>query len=199
MILAVESVEDKKTKISQIVIFRHVLPMERYTDFLNENINLINTESLFQLLVEKRITYNDVVLRQFVDRIELEDRERRKQPGLRTFPDWLKASINYCIILKLVGYHVDLTMLKPYAHYSEHLQFMLNPDDFDYTYVDTSNYMWQNLIYSSYYKDYFLEHKKELISDELRMLFDMGVETREQQKIVYGLLLDEDELREFGV
>ena len=57
--------------------------------------------------------------------------------------------------------------------------------------------MWQNLIYSSYYKDYFIVHKAELLTDDLRNLFDMGVETRDQQKIVYGLLLNDDELRGF--
>ena len=114
-----------------------------------------------------------------------------------TTSDLLMTSIEECIILKLLGFDVDLTILKPYAHYSEHLQFALDPDNFDYSQIDTSNYMWQNLIYSSYYKDYFIAHKAELLTDDLKNLFDMGVETRDQQKIVYGLLLNDDELRGF--
>ena len=48
------------------------------------------------------------------------------------------------------------------------------------------------------YKQFFLEHKKELVSDDLRKIFDLGLDTRDQQKIVYGLLLGDDELRDFS-
>ena len=75
---------------------------------------------------------------------------------------------------------------------------MLEPKEFDYSKVNTNNYMWQNLIYSPMYKQYFLEHKKEILSDDLRKVFDLGLETRDQQKIVYGLLLEDDELRGFS-
>jgi len=74
---------------------------------------------------------------------------------------------------------------------------MLDPENFEYSLVDTSNYMWQNLIYSKEYKQYFIDNKKVLLSDELKKLFKMEVETIEQRKIVYGLLLDEEELHRF--
>lgn len=83
-------------------------------------------------------------------------------------------------------------------HLSEHLEFMLNPDTFDYSQVDTNHYMWQNLIFSSEYQHYFIEHKNEILSDDLKNIFDRGVETKEQQKIVYGLLLESSELWDFG-
>lgn len=58
--------------------------------------------------------------------------------------------------------------------------------------------MWQNLIYAPEYKAYFIAHKEEILSDDLKSLFSRGVETRDQQKIVYGLLLDDNELRRFA-
>lgn len=116
---------------------------------------------------------------------------------MRTFPDWLMATIEECIILKLFGFDIDLISLEPYAHYSEHLSFMMNPEAFDYTKVNTENYMWQNLIYSKEYQSYFVEHKSEILSADLRKSFDLGAATEEQQKIVYGILLDKDELQRF--
>ncbi|MGN0277937.1 MAG: SIR2 family protein [Lachnospiraceae bacterium] len=197
LITNIELMEDIRQKIKTIFLFRHVLPIEQYKEFLNSNLEEINTEFLFHLIIEKIIPYSSTVMVRFVDVIEYKDKERKEIPGMCTTSDLLMTSIEECIILKLLGFDVDLTILKPYAHYSEHLQFALDPDNFDYSQIDTSNYMWQNLIYSSYYKDYFIAHKAELLTDDLKNLFDMGVETRDQQKIVYGLLLNDDELRGF--
>ena len=198
LITNIELIEDKSKKIRRIVLFRHILPIEKYKGFLNSNLELIRTEFLFDLLIEKILPYSDTVINRFIDTIKNEDKRRKEKPGMRTYPDWLTTSIEECIILKLIGFNVDLTLLKPYEHYSEYLQFMLNPNDYDYSHIDTSNYMWQNLIYSPLYKDYFISHKDELLSENLKNLFDMGVETRDQQKIVYGLLLNDDELRSFA-
>lgn len=44
---------------------------------------------------------------------------------------------------------------------------------------------------------YFIAHKSEVLSDNLRKSFNLGVATEDQKKIVYGILLDQDELRCF--
>lgn len=107
------------------------------------------------------------------------------------------VAIEHILTLKLLGFEIDIEPMKPYSHYSQHLEFMLNPKDVDYSLADTNNYMWQNFIYSKEYKHYFIDNKKVLLSDELKKLFKMEVETIDQRKIVYGLLLGEDELRRF--
>ena len=96
-----------------------------------------------------------------------------------------------------MGFDIDLVSLEPYAHYSDHLSFILDPEAFDYSQVNTENYMWQNLIFSKEYQHYFIEHKGEVLSDDLRKSFDLGVATEAQQKIVYGVLLDSEELQRF--
>jgi len=198
LIEEVEVIEDKNKKISKIVLLRHILPIDQYIEFLNSNLEYITTVSIFNLLVEKILPYSEATLNRFVDVIISEDKKRKENPGVRTCQDWLMISIEECIILKLIGFNIDLALLEPYAHYSEHLQFMLNPSTFDYSSIDTSNYMWQNFIYCQDYKEHFIAHKNELLSDDLKNLFEMGVETKDQQKIVYGLLLDDDNLRGFG-
>ena len=88
-------------------------------------------------------------------------------------------------------------MLKPYVEYSEHLLFMLNLYEFDYSKVDISNYMWRNLIYSKEYRKYFVDHKDKLLTEQLKNIFALGVDTVEQQKIVYGILLEDDEIQRY--
>lgn len=113
---------------------------------------------------------------------------------MRTFPDWLMVTIEECMILKLLGFDIDLTSLEPYVHYSEHLSFMVNPEAFDYSQVKTENYMWQNLIYSKEYQPYFVKHKSEVLSDDLRKSFDLVIATEAQAKIVY-VFYCQDELQ----
>ena len=80
-----------------------------------------------------------------------------QNPGIHTYPDYLKLYIEQCILLKLLDFDVDLICLKPYEKYSVHLEFMLDPNGFDYTVVDFNNYMWRNLIYSPSYTHYFVD------------------------------------------
>ena len=193
----INHITEKTKKIEKIFILRFALPKEQYSSYLSNNIESINLDRLFQLVTEKRVTYTDSVFQKFLQTIENEVEKRKETPGVYSYPDQLSSAIEKCIILKLIDFDIDITKLRPYAEFSEHLQFMLEPEKFDYSKINTNNYMWQNLIYSPMYKQYFLEHKKELLSDDLRKIFNLGVETKNQQKIVYGLLLEDDELQQF--
>ena len=116
---------------------------------------------------------------------------------MRSSPDWLVTTIEECLILRLLGFEINLSLLEPYSKYSLHLQFMLNSKEFDYSNVNINHYMWQNLIYSKEYGHFFSDHKADILSPELRNIFRMGLDTKDQQKIVYGILLEDDELRGF--
>lgn len=197
IIQEINDITEENKKIDKIFTIRSIFPKEQYRDYLSNNIESINLECLLHLVIEKRVPYNDLVYQRFFDIIEKEAKEKKTNPGVSVIPDKLTAAIEECIILKLLGFDINLTKLKPYADYSEPLQFMLEPEEFDYSKINTSNYMWQNLMFSPMYKQYFVEHKEKILSDELRKIFNLGVESREQQKIVYGLLLEEDELQKF--
>ena len=57
--------------------------------------------------------------------------------------------------------------------------------------------MWQNFIYSKEYGDFFRTHKAVILSPELKNIFRMGLASKDQEKIVYGILLNDEELRGF--
>lgn len=197
IIREINTIENPNEKCKKMYLLRFLLPLDYCKEFFNENLEKLSTEEIFYLIVEKRIDYTIQCWSRFIERIAKGYSERKQNPGVRCFPDWLAITIEHSIILRLFGFDVDLQQLSPYADYSEHLQFILDPKHFDYSLVDTSHYMWQNLIYSKEYRHFFIEHKECLLSEELRNLFNMGVETTDQSKIVYGILLQEDELRDF--
>ncbi len=198
VVLEINDMADAKMKYNHIFLLRFILPMELYKELLSNHINEIGSRQVFELLVEKILPFTSETRDKLVETVVKEDKKRKETPGLRTFPDHLLGTIEYCILLKLLGFDFDLSLLSAFAHYSGHLQFILDPQEFDYSKVDINNYMWQNLIYTPEYKKYFLDYKDDILSAELENVFSLGNASTDQQKIVYGILLDEDKLREYG-
>lgn len=186
-----------KEKLNKIFFFRKIIPIEQYLHFLESNISTLSSGQVFQLVIDKIITYSNEVFEKMFNLISSEVTRRKERPWERSFPDILRENIDRLLILLLLEYDVALSRLSPYIEYSDHLEFMLGPETFDYKKVDTSDYMWENLILSDKYQEYFILHKNDLLST-LEPLFNMGVETQTQQKITYGMLLDKASLKSFG-
>lgn len=193
----IASIEAPDKKCKEIHLLRKILPKTKYTDYLLAHLDAINPRYLFDLVYEKIIPYNEEVAEYLFSTIQKEAENRQKNPALRSFPDFLAISINQCIYLKLLGKPVDFSCLIPYVQYSDTLEFLCDPEKFDYNKVDTKDLMWQNLIFSPEYGHYFVEHKNDILTDDLKKLFDQGLETRAQQKIVYGILLAKERLSSF--
>ena len=195
LIQRIDNISDINKKASCIHRFRKAIPDNYYDDWLIGNVNAIWTGTLFGLIVSNQIGFTTEIQQRFVDVIESEVLERIKVPGIRSYPDRLSETIEQCIIMKLIGISFDISLLGKYAGYSSCLQFILNPLEFNYNQVDTRNVMWQNLMYSDEYGKYFKMNKETILTDELQLVLRGGLATVAQQKVVYGLLLDRDELR----
>lgn len=194
----IDSLQDSKEKCRKIYQMRKLINIEKYKTFLAENLKLITYPQLFDLIIENTIDFNDTVYTRFKDVIFSEAEERRNKPNYRTVPDHLVSAIELCLILKLFDYPIDLSKLEEYTEFSEHLDFMLNPDSFDYSKVNLDHYMWENLIYADEYQPYFIKHKNEILTGDLEKVFSNNKADKNSQKIVYGILLDKDKLRSYG-
>lgn len=193
----IDKIEDPIKKCNEIYLLRKVLPNTKYTDYLLEHIESIRTEHLFDLVYNEMLPYRAEILDRLCNEIAKEAEKTEKTPSVISYPNWIDVLINQCIYLKLLGKSVDFSRLSYYTKYSDPLAFLCDPNNFDYTKVNTRNVMWQNLIFSPEYSHYFIEHKSSLLSDELKKIFAQGVETKAQQKMVYGMLLDREELLRF--
>lgn len=194
----IEIEEDNNKKCEKIYKYRKLFDTNNFKEFLTSNCQKLGYELIFNLLIENRIDFNDKVFAVFERTIKREVNDRAKSQGVVTIPDHLQCCIDDCIILHLLGVVGDLSKLKPYVQWSEHLKFVLDPDGFDYSLVDLENYMWKNLIFSKIYKKYFIEHKSYILTEKLENIFSMELATKDEQKIVFGVLLDEEELNRFG-
>ena len=193
----IESLQDKTVRSKELYYRRFILPSNMLNKLIPEAVPHLDTEKLFNLLVEKQIQLSSEIQERFIGTLRNEEKKRTQNPYMRSFTDWMTVTIEECIVLHLLGLGFDITLLQPYSMYSPYLQFMLNPNEFNYSAVNTENYMWQNLIYSKQYGKYFIEHKESILSLELKRIFKLDLASSEQRKIVYGVLLEEDELRDF--
>ena len=193
----IEIMDNADKQIKELYFFKCFYSKNEVFTYCKKHFDLFTAEQIFTLIADKTIPFDKRCESKLIETLQDEDHKRKADPDMRIFPDWLIETIDNCILLKLLGYDINLDLLKPYAHYSEQLTFIIDPDTFDYSKVDTDNYMWQNLIYSAEYQHYFIVHKDEVLSENLQKIFDLGYASKEQQKLVYGILLDKDKLRHF--
>lgn len=194
----IELLGNETLRFRRAYAWRNLLAPTFLNKIMEKNISNLTPIQIFELLVEKHMDFSENLFTQLLKTLEEEHIKRQQIPGVRSFPDQLLEAINCCIIIKLNGHDIDIKKLEPYVQYSDQLRFMLDPQTFDYKLVDTRDSMWQNLIFSDLYKPFFIQHKKELLSEQLEEIWRNGLETPWQQRIVYGILLDKDELIQFG-
>ena len=175
-----------------------LFPANKFNKIIQDNIEIIDDVILFNLVVDKIIPFSDELKNKYINSIFKLASQKRDNPSIKTYPDWLSVDLELCILLFLLGFDMDLSFLSDYEEFSVHLKFMLHPDTFDYSQVDLNDNMWQNLIYSDQFRDYFIKQKDIILSEKIRKTFKLHADSRPLQKIVYGMLLSDQELRWFG-
>ena len=193
----IAAVESPRKKAYAVYTFRRIIPSAEEKKLVAELADFFSTDQLVTLVAEKRIEF-ELAKEAILQSLKASVSQREAQPGVMTFPDAVQAGVNGLLLLYLVVGGFDLSQASKYKKYSDHLSFTLDPDHFDYSRVDLENYMWQNLVYSPKYKHYFLEHKNEILTDDLEKLLSSSTAPNDVRKVVYGLLLDDSELRGYG-
>lgn len=117
----------------------------------------------------------------------------RQKRGIIAYPNTFEGKLDFLIILYLTNKISNLDRLSEYAQENIVLQFLINPETFDYSNVDFSNYMWENVMRHDEYMNLLVNHKSQLIP-KIQHKIDMGVASEFERKILYGKLLDEEEL-----
>ena len=194
---SVVDIENPRKKAFTVYTFRKIIPFAEGKKLIAGLVDSFNANQLVTLVAEKRIE-SEVAKGAILQSIEASVSRREAQPGVVTFPDAVQEGVDSLLLLYLVVGGFDLSQATKFKKYSDHLSFALDPDHFEYSKVDLENYMWQNLIYSPKYKHYFLEHKTEILTDDLEKLLSSATAPNDVRKVVYGLLLDDSELRGYG-
>lgn len=192
-----EAIESPRKKAYAAYTFRTIIPPTEEEKLISELIESFSENQLVALVVEKRIGF-DAAKKAILQSLQASVARREAQPGVKTFPDAVQSGIDSLLYLYLIGEPVDLFEISRFREYSEHLSFALDPEKYDYSKVNIENYMWQNFMYSEEFKHCFIEHKDELLTSDIEKLLSSSTAPNDVRKVVYGLLLDDSELRGYG-
>lgn len=146
------------------------------------NLNNITSYSLFTLLAENIISYNIKVEQRFLEIIE--SNISSKIEGVYTFPDWLKQTLNYIVILHVLNIISNIKIYEKYSAYSEYIEFIRNYSNFDYSKIRFSDYMWRNLFNNDNYRDKMIKNGFNILKETLKAAIEYRYAT-EEEKVIY--------------
>ncbi|MDG5855265.1 SIR2 family protein [Clostridium beijerinckii] len=178
---------DNKQQLAHRIIELNFLITEEYKKELKEviveHLKIIDSESLFRLLVDKYIAYDRNVENRFIYIIE--ENIESKKDGTHTCPDWLAETLKFVVILHVMGILGDLKYFNKYAEYSIYIEFILYPDNFDYSKIHMEDYMWINLFNNNKYRKILLKNGYNVIKEKLSAAIEGMYATEEEKSIYY--------------
>ena len=164
---------------------------KEYKSFLSDNFMKIGTYAIYDFAFNGWIKISDNEVNELKNKtLEL---FRSKEKGAEVYPDPIKTKLECLYILHINGLANDLSSLEEMSQDYLHLQFLLNPESFDYSQVDFSDYMWKNFALREKYMKRFVEHKNDLIPlIEERIKKDTVTEF--EKRILYRFFLSKSEV-----
>lgn len=180
------------------LLYKHINDKEmikKYKKLLSDNYEKLSTNALYDFVFSKWIRLSesniDYLFKDIISSQKYKDENEAN--GIRIEPDPVDSRLESIYILYLCGLIKDLSPLAEISVGKPHLQFLLKPDDFDYSTVDFSNYMWLNFAHNSKLIRKFIDHKAE-IAPKLIGRYKTGSITEDEKKILIKYIIDEDEL-----
>ena len=190
----IEATDSFSNKISLLRLFLNCIIDEdiknNYIKSLSSHFSELDVRDIYDFAFNNWLKPSQTGIAKFLSEIlELQ----KKQDIEQYYPNPLEMRLECIYLLYITDIIKDISMLKDLAKEKEHLQFLLNPDTFDYTKIDFSNYMWINFIKSPKFVEKFIEHKKEMIP-LLKTKIRNNTATDDEKKILYGYFLEKDEI-----
>ena len=161
----------------------------KWTKWIIDHLEHNWTEEVFDYLEKKIIPYDEVVSKYFEEKLT----GIKETPGVKTFPDIKSELINSIVILHILGIIPsldDMSYLNQYCKEYAYLDFLLNPESFDYSKINTADYMWCNFIANDKFREKILEHKSEFWSKEDEKRIELGFGGPFENQIAYKYLFD---------
>lgn len=186
---------DEKNKILLLELLHNWIKDEKkrkeYSSYLSDNFSKMSSNACYTFVFNGWISLDEKKKQGLLnDIIEL---YHSKNPLIHTYPDQLERKLEEVYIFYISGIMEDISSLEELSKDYVHLDFLLHPNEFDYTKVDFSNYMWNNFANHENLMKHFIDNKDEiipLIEEKIRNESASEFE----RKILYGCLIQKDKL-----
>lgn len=189
---------DGKERIQVLRLLRkHVVSENIITEqknFITENFDNLNSEDILDFAFNDWLHLSDETIQKILNKAN--ELYAAKIPGRYSYPDPLETQLELICILYITGKIDNLEKVAELSSENEFIAFFIDESSFDYSKVDLSNYMWQNIARQPRFLKVLKEHKESIIPG-LKRKVDLDMASDFEKKLLYGAFLSEDELIEF--
>lgn len=188
----IDKADDERTKALIVFIYRKILlkfDFEYWQKWIINHIEHNWTEEIYKYLYEDIITYDNNINQYFQSNLK----KHAKSSKVKTYPDHESQDIGILIVLLLEGKIENLSIIefiKEYSNEYPYIDFLFNPESFDYSKIDTADYMWCNLINNNKYRDLILNHKNDFWHKDDEKRISLGFGDDFENRVVYKYLID---------
>ena len=160
---------------------------QKYKCFLSENFAQLPIEAIYDFVFPGWLTPSQNSIKGFLNEILKISREQ--VTGVRSYSNLVETRLECTYLLYITDMITDISDLKEMSEGRPYLQFLLDPENFDYSQVDFSNYMWENFARHEKYMNCFIAHKNAIIP-KIQSRIKSEEASESEKKILYGFLLD---------
>lgn len=159
-------------------------------NILQTNFSKISLSNLYPFILNGWIEYNQESAEKLISSA-LSNAKYFRKGAISPNPTEYDLDLIYILYIKNII--KDITKLQPLSTDYPQLNFLLNPNSFDYSQVDFSNYMWQNFARTPKLLQKFIEHKNEL-TPKIKKRIELDEAAEFERKIYYKYLLSDEEI-----
>ncbi len=190
----IDESKDKYEKSRFAFVLRSILlkfDNDCWKTWIENSISGNSIREIYTYIISGVIIFNGRIKDIFDNK--LTEYKKNKVVGLYTYPDHQKDTIEVLLVLLLTE-HIpaleDVDFLKKYTEDSDYLEFLFDPDSFDYSKITTADYMWCNFINNDKYRETILKHKSEFWSKDDEKRIRLGFGSNFENRVVYKYLFD---------
>lgn len=188
-----ETNENRKIILLRLLFDRIIDNKKRYIEYLVSKMPDLNTSAIYDFVFAGWINPTQEDADAMIKETLTLSLKHKQENGITVYPDPSTKKLECIILLYITDRIKDISGLEELSAGNTYLSFLLHPDTFDYTEVDFSDYMWVNFAHQSKYRRLFIEHKDSIIPlIHKHMKEDSATDV--EKRILYGFLLDEDEI-----
>lgn len=191
----IDATENFNSKVILLRLFYRQITgdatQQKYKRILSDSFAQLPIDAIYDFAFSGWLTPNQDSIKEFLNGIL--EISKKGNSSMRVFPNPVETKLECVYLLHISDMLADISMLKPLSEGRPHLQFLLDPKNFDYSQVDFSDYMWENFARREEYMKAFVAHE-EVIIPKIQKRIETGEVTEAEKRILYGFLLKGDEV-----
>ena len=187
------NIRNKKIILLRL-FYQHIVDagvQRTYQDFLSVNFLRLSTDAIYDFVFSGWLILTSETAEAFLKGILIMNGHQAH--GVHAFPDPVEEKLECAYLLYINDIITDITILKGLTEGRPHLDFLLYPENFDYSQVDFSNYMWENFARHEKYMKCFITHKDSIIP-QIKERIEKNDASEAEKRILYGFLLNGDDV-----